>query len=42
MRDYYSQTWYIRVASPVAQRLKAEDLSKLGYIKNKNSPKQME
>ena len=31
--DYYLQTWYIRVASRSAERLKAEDLMKLGNIR---------
>ena len=32
MRDYYLQSWYIRVASRVAEQLKSEDLRKLGDI----------
>ena len=31
--DYYLQTWYIRVASQVAKRLKTLDLRKLGNIR---------
>ena len=33
MRDYYLPTWYLQVASPIAVRLKAEDLRKLGNIR---------
>ena len=33
MYDYYLQTWYIRVSSRSAERLKAEDLMKLGNIR---------
>ena len=33
MHDYYLQTWYIRVASRVAKRLKTYDLTKLGNIR---------
>ena len=33
MSDYYLYTWYIRVASRVAKRLKTSDLSKLGNIR---------
>ena len=33
MGDYYLQTWYIRAASRVAERLKSYDLRKLGNIR---------
>ena len=33
MCDYYLQTWYIRVASRVAEQLKTWDLRKLGNIR---------
>ena len=33
MRDYYLQTWHIRVASRVAKQLQTEDLRKLGNIR---------
>ena len=33
MGDYYLQTWYIRVASRVAERLKTEDLRKFRNIR---------
>ena len=32
MGDYCLETWYIRVASRVAERVKTEDLRKLGKI----------
>ena len=32
MRDYYLQTWYIQVASRVAEQFKTWDLRKLGNI----------
>ena len=33
MRDYYSKTWYIRVASRFDQGLKTCNLGKLGNIR---------
>ena len=33
MRDYYLQTWYIRVASRIAERLTTWDLRKLGNVR---------
>ena len=36
MRDYHLYTWYIRVASRVAERL--NDLRKLGNIKKVSKP----
>ena len=33
MCDYYLETWYIRVASRVANQPKTDDLRKLGNIK---------
>ena len=33
MRDYFFKTWYVPVASQVAERLKTYDLRKLGNIR---------
>ena len=33
MRNYYLETWYIRVASQVAEGLKTFDLRKLGNVR---------
>ena len=33
MRDYYLLTWYIRVASPFAERLKTQNLRRLENIR---------
>ena len=33
MRDYYLKTWYIRVASRVAERHTTWDIKKLGKIR---------
>ena len=38
MRDYYLYTLYIRVASRVAERLKTEDLVKLGNVRKVSKP----
>ena len=31
--DYYLETWYIRVSSRIAKRLKTEDLGKLKHTR---------
>ena len=41
MRDYYLQTWYIRVASRVVERLMTQDLRKLENIKKVSKPQRM-
>ena len=41
IRDYYLQTWYIRVASRVAEPLKTSDLRKLGKIRKLSKPHRM-
>ena len=41
MRDYYLQTWYIRVASRVAEQLKTQDLGKWGNIRKVSKPDRM-
>ena len=41
MGDYYLQTWYIPVASRVANRLKTKDLRKLGNIRKVSKPHRM-
>ena len=40
MGDYFLQTWYIQVASQVAERLKAQKLRKLGNIGKVSKPPQ--
>ena len=41
MGDYYLQTWYIRVASRVAKRIKTEILRKLGNVRKVSKPHRM-
>ena len=41
MCDFYLETWYIRVASPVAERLKTQYLRKLGNIRKVSKPYRM-
>ena len=40
-RNYYLQTWYIRVASRVAVQLKTKDFRKLGKIRELSKPHRM-
>ena len=41
MGEYYLYTWYIRVTSRVAKRLKTWDLRKLGNISKVSKPHRM-
>ena len=40
-RDYYLETWYIRGASRVAERLNTYDYRKLGNVRKVYKPQRM-